>query len=373
LPGGFSALRRMYEDVQEPMMDALSSGGANAGGTSSSTSGSNTTQSQNVNSGAAGQAMPNPWARPSSTTSSTNANTNNNRSGNSLAGAANPWGNFGGNGDSNANNGGLPDLMNMGNMMGGNMNGVGQPNLEQTIQMLENPMIQQMMNQMMSNPAMMQTMMDSNPMLRQMREQNPQIAAMMSNPEMIRSMMNPDNLRAMAQMQSAFGSMGMPGMPAMNTNQQFNPWAGGGSNGPTDTGVGGSAGPGLDFSSLLSQMRAASVSPSSANRPSTTSTAVVPPEQRYRMQLQSLNDMGFDDNRVNIAALQQTHGNVNRAVDVLLTNPPPPAQIQDVGESTALASSIPATPNDTTNGDATGGDDNAEDVVDKNEDDKKND
>ena len=34
--------------------------------------------------------------------------------------------------------------------------------------------------------------------------------------------------------------------------------------------------------------------------------------------------MGFDDNRVNIAALMQTHGNVNRAIDVLFTNPPAP-------------------------------------------------
>merc|ERR1712038_275176 len=283
LPGGFSALRRMYEDVQEPMMDALAGGGrsSNTGNNTADTSSGNS--SQNANSGAAGTAMPNPWASPSANNNSRSTNPSTVRSG--AMDMNNPWANSGGSNDNNSNSavpGVFPNMNNMGGMMGGGQN------LEQTIQMLENPMIQQMMNQMMSNPAMMQTMMDSNPMLRQMREQNPQIAAMMSNPEMIRSIMNPDNLRAMAQMQSAFGSMGMPGMPAMNTNQQFNPWAGGGSTGPTDTGVGGSAGPGLDFSSLLSQMRAASVSPSSANRPSTTSTAVVPPEQRYRMQLQSL-------------------------------------------------------------------------------------
>merc|ERR1719326_1796714 len=32
IPGGFSALRRMYEDVQEPMMDAMSGSGAGSAG-----------------------------------------------------------------------------------------------------------------------------------------------------------------------------------------------------------------------------------------------------------------------------------------------------------------------------------------------------
>merc|ERR1712038_484833 len=228
-------------------------------------------------------------------------------------------------------------MNNMGGMMGGGQN------LEQTIQMLENPMIQQMMNQMMSNPAMMQSMMESNPMLRQMRESNPEIAAMMSNPEMIRSMMNPDNLRAMAQMQNAFGSMGIrgAGFPPM-----MSPFGGagvnnsGGGNNPPNSG-------GLDFSSLLGQTQSTSVSPMGSFSGNTnTSDNTIPPEQRYRMQLQSLNDMGFDDNRVNIAALMQTHGNVNRAIDVLLTNPPAP--IPDETSSSSGASSTPSTTNATT-------------------------
>merc|ERR1711920_1222335 len=47
------------------------------------------------------------------------------------------------------------------------------------------------------------------------------------------------------------------------------------------------------------------------------------PADRYRNQLQSLRDMGFDDEQASLQALQQNHGNLNRAVDQLLMGPPP--------------------------------------------------
>mmetsp|Transcript_17020 Transcript_17020/g.19485 ORF Transcript_17020/g.19485 Transcript_17020/m.19485 type:complete len:430 (+) Transcript_17020:277-1566(+) len=71
IPGGFSALRRMYEDVQEPMMDALSS--SRSGQQSDNGNGTNNANrnSSGDNSGAAGTAMPNPWASTSSSTTTT--------------------------------------------------------------------------------------------------------------------------------------------------------------------------------------------------------------------------------------------------------------------------------------------------------------
>jgi hypothetical protein len=57
--------------------------------------------------------------------------------------------------------------------------------LEATLQMMENPMMQQMMQQFMSDPEALRQMMESNPMMRQLRETNPQAAAMMSNPEVV--------------------------------------------------------------------------------------------------------------------------------------------------------------------------------------------
>merc|ERR1712154_374210 len=117
-------------------------------------------------------------------------------------------------------------------------------------------------------------------------------------------------------------------------------------------------------------MQAASVSnPSSfgstpgTNSNTSSSGTSIPPEQRYRLQLQSLNDMGFDDNRVNIAALTQTHGNVNRAIDVLLTNPPAPIPDETSSSNT---SSAPSTTNGATS-------EESEDIVDKDVTEKKND
>jgi len=258
-------------------------------------------------------------------------------------------------------------------------------NLEQTISMLENPMVSQMMDQMMSDPAAMQSLMESNPMLRQMRESNPQVANMMSNPQMMRSMMNPENLRAMSQMQSAMQQLGgnMPGFPTM----------------PNAAGMGGlgmpqpSASPqplplggnnnninnsGMDFSSLLNQLQSTSVSGmNTANMTSPITQQhqqqqrreqVLPPEQRYHVQLQSLNDMGFDDNQANIRALTQTHGNVNRAVDVLFSSPPSTTAVE---ESSVVADV--STPDGPSPSDGTDGGNNSADDVTKEAGDKKND
>jgi len=306
IPGGFSALRRMYEDVQAPMMDAMANGNQSSqeGGTARSTA--------NENSGAAGTAMPNPWARASnqpSQTTSRNTSANSNGAANPLnpfGMAANPWANMGtGSSGGNIGNNGMniPGMPNMPNM-----------NLEQTIEMLENPVMNQMMNSLMSNPETMQSILQSNPMLRQMTQANPQLGQMLNNPELMRTMMDPNNLRAMMQMQNAMpGIGGSGGSPFMGTGIP-------GGVPPPNAG----SPPGLDFSTLLNQIQATSIGGSSAA--GSSSSASVPPEQRYRAQLQALNDMGFDDNRVNIPALIQTHGNVNRAIDMLLTNPPAPMQ-----------------------------------------------
>jgi ubiquilin len=132
MPGGYNALRRMYEDVQVPMMDAMSGGSeGNNGGAQQQSRGTN-------DSGAQNQAMPNPWGSPSPSGGGANTNASNVGAGNAAnlfnpfampnmgagaAGAANPWANPAGAGSTQQ--------------------------LEATIQMLENPIMRQMMDQMM--------------------------------------------------------------------------------------------------------------------------------------------------------------------------------------------------------------------------------
>ena len=57
IPGGFNALRRMYEDVQEPMMDAMNSAPSHS---SPSATAPATPPSANPNT----SALPNPWGAP---------------------------------------------------------------------------------------------------------------------------------------------------------------------------------------------------------------------------------------------------------------------------------------------------------------------
>lgn len=54
------------------------------------------------------------------------------------------------------------------------------------------------------------------------------------------------------------------------------------------------------------------------------------PGQRFRQQLQSLQDMGFTDRSANIRALSSAHGNLNRAIEILLENPPEMADTSEV-------------------------------------------
>lgn len=278
LPGGFNALRRMYEDVQEPMMDAMSGMGSRA-----TPSSSNSSTNTSSGSGADGAAMPNPWGSPSSTTTTSNSSPSTNSSS-----TPNPWGGFGSNNSPWAS--GMPGA------------GMTPPNIniEQTISMLENPVISNMMQQIMSDPAAVEQMMNSNPMMQQMRQANPAAAEMMSNPETLRAMMDPANLRAMMGAQQAMQNMGLLGSnPGFPMPSGFTGAAGAGS---SQTNSGGASN-GLDFSSLLN--------------PSTQTTMA--PEQRFQTQLNALNDMGFTDREANIRALTACNGNVNRAVERLLS------------------------------------------------------
>jgi len=293
IPGGFNHLRRMYEEVQEPMMEAMSS--------SSNTINESSNRSNVNSSGPTSEAMPNPWGDSSSSTANAppanastsnfpSVNTNNNAFGNT------------------ASNSGLANAF-------GNMNMPTQPpnvSVDQTIQMLENPAIRSMMdNVLSSNPEMLRNMMQSNPMFQEMLRSNPAAASMMSNPEMMRNFLNPDNLRAVQQMQQSmqqlqgnmnFGTGGV-GNPSTAGN---NPWAA-----PF---VGAPAAGGLDFSALLNQGNI-----SSTTTPGFSPAAQQPASVLYASQITAMEEMGFSDREANTRALEACGGNINSAVDWLLS------------------------------------------------------
>merc|ERR1712232_428639 len=154
-------------------------------------------------------------------------------------------------------------------------------------------------------------MMSQNPMVQQLQQTNPQAAAMMSNPEMMRAMMRPENLRAMMQMQQSmqqFQSSGnFPAFPPMTMPQPTQ----GDSNGIDNCNNGRDSN--IDFASLLNQMQSANINGQAAQQQQQQH-----PADRYRSQLQSLRDMGFDDEQASLRALHANRGNLNRAVYMLL-------------------------------------------------------
>lgn len=153
------------------------------------------------------------------------------------------------------------------------------------------------------------------PMLAQML-QNPQARAMLSNPEMLRRMSDPQTLQAMMQMQQSMRTLQQAGiMPPMGGAGLGGFGGMGGFGNPATT-------PGLDFSALLSTGGGNAGSGTGFGgfaSPPAAAQPVQDPAVRYAAQLQQLQDMGFGDHAANLRALQATSGNVNAAVERLLS------------------------------------------------------
>jgi ubiquilin len=109
-------------------------------------------------------------------------------------------------------------------------------------------------------------MMSSNPMLQQMMDSNPQLRTMMSDPAFLRQLSDPATIQAMMQMQQQMRQGGMGGMGGLG-------------------GMGGMGGP---FGGMMG-------SPFAGIPGAGTAASAQPPEERFRVQLERLRDMGFPD------------------------------------------------------------------------------
>ncbi len=160
---------------------------------------------------------------------------------------------------------------------------------------------------------------------------NPQLRDQL--PRMMQSMSNPDVLQAVMQMQNSMqtlhraglmpsvgpgGAVGLPGTAGAGQGSL----ASGGTGTPANgTGTGGASG-GLDFSSLLGTGTGMTTTPQQPSVPTTNTPAATPlqnPEVQYSNQLAQLNAMGFSDQSANIRALVASQGNVNAAVERLIS------------------------------------------------------
>lgn len=100
-------------------------------------------------------------------------------------------------------------------MMGGGGMGTGSPaDMSMIMNMMEDPAMQTMMQQVMSSPGVMEMMINSNPQLSAMIRSNPMMGEMMRNPEFMRSMLNPQVMQAAMRLQQNMGAGGLGALGA---------------------------------------------------------------------------------------------------------------------------------------------------------------
>ncbi|XP_038723216.1 ubiquitin domain-containing protein DSK2b-like isoform X2 [Tripterygium wilfordii] len=199
-PEGFNMLRRMYETVQEPFLNATTMGGNTGsdgsnpftaflgtqggsqprdGSTNPSTTGSETTAGSpapNTN------PLPNPWTSAGTGGAQTNP-IRSSSSGDARQPAPAGLGGLG-----------LPEV-------GGMLGAMPDPSL--ITQLMQNPAISQMMQSVFSNPQYMNQILGLNPQLRSMLDSNPQLREIFQNPELLRQMTSPETMQQLLTMQQS--------------------------------------------------------------------------------------------------------------------------------------------------------------------------
>ncbi|CAX44250.1 ubiquitin domain-containing protein, putative [Candida dubliniensis CD36] len=179
------------------------------------------------------------------------------------------------------------------------------PDPEQLNSMMSNPVFQQQMQAMLSDPQMLDFMIQQNPQLRAM---GPQVREMLQSPLFRQMMSNPEMLRSMMQMRG--GDAGQTNaFPAPGANPTTGESGNNGAPANPFANLFPNGIPPIDPSALFGGAAPAAAPAPVDNRP---------PEERYESQLRQLNDMGFYDFDRNVEALRRTGGSVQGAIEYLL-------------------------------------------------------
>jgi ubiquilin len=357
VPGGFSALERIYRELEEPMLNATRDQFSQNPFAALI---NNNQSTENRQAGTENtQPLPNPWGprpaaaantntttTPSNTATTTTTNTTSS-SPSSTTGTSQP----------------IPNLANMNNifsqLMGSGAGGLGvnptsnplsntnpsstganpvQDYVQQMLQnprqmesMLSTPYMQSMLQMMANNPEMARLMVENNPQLAsnpELREQvtrsMPAMLQQLQNPEMRALLTNTEALQSIMQIQqqmqrlqsiaspNLLAGLGFPVLPTGGTTPAApqttpNPPTGGDQQSTNRNQPANSLfnTPSSNYFSQMLNMMA-------------SNTLNQPPEQRFAAQLEQLASMGFINREANIQALTATMGDVNAAIDRLL-------------------------------------------------------
>ncbi|KAL3289780.1 hypothetical protein HHI36_023175 [Cryptolaemus montrouzieri] len=293
IPGGYSALQRMYRDIQEPMLNATAeqfSRNPFSGLVDGNATGANPQQGSENR-----EPLPNPWGGRSPGTPSPTT---------PRPGVLN-----------------TPQMSSLLQQMSEN------PQLVQG--MLNAPYTRSIIEAMSADPNMANSFLAENPLIsrnpalqEQMRQFMPQFLQQLQNPEIQNMMTNPQALNAIMQIQqgmetlrqtapSLINTFGIP--QATNTTASTTNSTGttttAATSPTTNTTTAPSAQPNDTFSEFMARMMAGMTAGHDTN---------LPPEQRYQQQLEQLTAMGFLNREANLQALIATFGDINAAVERLL-------------------------------------------------------
>lgn len=288
-PEGFNMLRRMYETVQEPFLNATTMSGDSETDSRADLF-SSPTENQAANYLARQAANNRSYTASGSPAPNTNP-------------LPNPWSNTAG-GTQPANTRSAPardaQAPRVTGLSGLGDQASGMQDSSFLNQFMQNPAMAQMMQNLLSDPQYVNQMLSLNPQTRSLVESNTQLREMLQNPEFLRQMASPETMQQLlSSQQSLFSQSGR-----IQSGQVQNQ-TGGGTGAPNSIG--------LDMlMNMFGGLGAGGLGvPTNPN---------VPPEELYATQLAQLQEMGFFDTQENIRALSATGGNVHAAVERLLGN-----------------------------------------------------
>ncbi|XP_014218444.1 ubiquilin-1 [Copidosoma floridanum] len=323
IPGGYSALRRMYRDIQEPMLAAAANDrnpfAALVENNDNAAEAPNPQQGQENR-----DPLPNPWNSGQTDPSSTGTT----GTGTDADGGANTG--TTGTGTTGAGIGrGLMDTPGMQSLVSQMMEN---PTLMRN--MLNAPYTRTVLETMASDPAMANRIISANPFLRnnpqmqqQMTAMMPRLIEQMQNPQMQNIITNPDAMSALMQIQQGMeqlrnvapelvGNLGLTVPPSPvstpNATTTTNSSSPAGQQTPTE-----SSNQNDVFSQFMTRMLSAMALNQGVEG---VDGQLPPPEERYRAQLEQLTAMGFVNRDANLQALIATFGDINAAVERLLAN-----------------------------------------------------
>ena len=172
-------------------------------------------------------------------------------------------------------------------------------NINQVMEAMKIPEIAGQVESMMDDPNIIDAMME-NPQIKALCDMNPAIKGMITNKEFMKSMFSPENLEKMKNIQE--GNFNQP---------QFNPNLGNIKNNFNFNNNNNNFGFNLFNPNMMNM---------NMNQNNSNNMTIEQLKEKYKNEIQTIKDMGFDNEEKIINALQKTNGNINASIERLISN-----------------------------------------------------